>query len=167
MSLIGHAKIEMKEWLEGDDEIQKDVAENVLGMLEALCKFGHSGTSLFYTLDIFNRVARYKPLGPLTGKDDEWNEVGDDLWQNKRCSAVFKTSAEAYYIDGRVFVEKDGNSFTTMPESRTPVTFPYSVPENPEFIHEQDCPRQFRHVFTRSKPRLITRLLRLLAGGRK
>lgn len=47
----------------------------------------------------------HKPISPLTGDDDEWIEVSDGLFQNKRCSTVFKDNdvfnGQAYDIDGR------------------------------------------------------------------
>lgn len=47
----------------------------------------------------------HKPISPLTGDDDEWVEVRDGVFQNKRCSTVFKGNdafnGQAYDIDGR------------------------------------------------------------------
>lgn len=48
----------------------------------------------------------HKPISPLTGDDDEWIEVSDGVFQNKRCSTVFKDNdafnGQAYDLDGNV-----------------------------------------------------------------
>jgi len=67
----------------------------------------------------------FKPWSPLTGEDNEWNEIGDGLEQNRRCSHVFRQDGEAYDINGKVFTDADGGSYTSI-DSRVPVTFPYT-----------------------------------------
>ena len=58
--------------------------------------------------------ANFKPLQPLTGKDDEWVNVGGidgNLYQNKMNSAVFKDSKDdkPYYIDAYVKETPNGH----------------------------------------------------------
>ncbi|MFY0633640.1 MAG: hypothetical protein JXQ91_07505 [Vannielia sp.] len=93
---------------------------------------GHSGMSASVAMNIVKSVCMFKPLTPLTGEDDEWNEVGDGVFQNRRMSSVFKESGEAYWIDGKVFREPNGATYTSS-ESRTPVTFPWT-PTEPEIV---------------------------------
>jgi hypothetical protein len=76
-------------------------------------------------ISLFEKVARFEPLTPLTGDDDEWMEVGDGMFQNIRCSHVFKNKDGAYDIDGRIFREPNGSCYTNG-KSRVPVTFPYT-----------------------------------------
>jgi hypothetical protein len=82
----------------------------------------------------------FEPIVPLTGEDWEWVNVaeqnGGPLWQNKRCSHVFKDNDGAYDINGIVFydwyVNEKGEirkSYFTGQGSRVPVTFPY-VPKS-------------------------------------
>ena len=102
------------------------IQKNVLELLEVFSRQGHSGFSAPYCISLFERLARFEPLAPLTGEDDEWMDVGGGLWQNIRCSHVFKSTADgAYDIQGRVFRDPDGSSWTKH-ESRVPVTFPYT-----------------------------------------
>lgn len=109
-----------------ENKYKKAVAEAVLALIKLFSEQGHSGLSASVTIDIFNRLARFEPLGPLTGKRDEWNKVADDLWQNKRCSRVFKNEkGEAWDIDGKVFININGVSYTNH-RSKVPVTFPYT-----------------------------------------
>ncbi len=101
------------------------LAEGVMKLVVEFSAQGHSGFSANQTINIFERVARFEPLGPLTGEDDEWNEIGDGVYQNRRCSHVFKEHGEAYDINGRIFREKGGATYTSK-DSRVAVTFPYT-----------------------------------------
>lgn len=91
------------------------LGQAVAGVVEVLARQGHSGESIAYTMEILNRVANFKPLTPLTGEDDEWedmSEYGTQLWQNKRCSSVFKRpDGKAYDIDD----ESCGAGFISFP----------------------------------------------------
>ena len=87
---------------------------------------------------LFNRLVMFKPINFLTGEDDEWTEVGEledgkTLYQNKRCSSIFKGGDRAYNIEGRVFREPNGSCFTNR-DSFVDVTFPYMVPDEPEVV---------------------------------
>lgn len=108
----------------GDDEMQQLMCENILELLDAFDKQGHSGFSANYAISYFTRLAKYEPISPLTGDDSEWIEIGDNKYQNKRCFSVFKDENGAYNIDGKVFREKDGSCFTNY-YSRVEIAFPY------------------------------------------
>ena len=90
---------------------------------------GHSGASAAITADLVGRLLRYEPIGPLTGKPDEWVEVSDGVYQNRRCGRVFKQAdrfnGQGYDLDGIVWEEPDGSRFTNA-ESMVPVVFPYT-----------------------------------------
>ena len=138
MSLVNHAKreFEVLGW-PGDDELQKMVCDNIIELLEMFSAQGHSGTSAPYVLGQFNELAKFNPISPLTGEDSEWNNIsdisGEELYQNNRCSDVFKDGdGNAYWIHGRIFREPDGCTYTSR-DSRVPVTFPWAKPE-PEIV---------------------------------
>lgn len=101
------------------------LGEAVMKMIRVFAEEGHSGFSANMAVNIFSRLAKYEPLTPLTGADDEWTEVEPGVFQNKRCGHVFKQNGEAYDIDGKIFREPDGVCFTNS-DSRVPVTFPYT-----------------------------------------
>jgi hypothetical protein len=108
----------------------------VLELLDKFSEQGHSGLSSSVCVQLFSKLALYKPLTPLTGEDEEWTQMTDDLWQNSRASHVFKgPDGLAYDIWGRVFVEKSGLHYTTS-ESRVPVNFPY-MPRT-DFVYVED-----------------------------
>lgn len=106
----------------------KWVQENVLELLEVFARQGHSGSSAPYVVEMFRKLALHELLVPLSGAEDEWNEVGGGVFQNNRCSHVFKDkdsfNGQAYDLFGRVFREPDGCCYTSA-DSRVPVTFPY------------------------------------------
>ena len=129
--MIEWAKRELDRYFgNSDGEYATMMKEDVLEVLKVLEKQGHSGTSAMRVIYLIDRLWNWKPLTPLTGEDDEWNEPGPDIFQNKRCSAVFKKKKDgkAYWIDGIVFVEPDGHSSFTCSESKVDIEFPFTVP---------------------------------------
>lgn len=131
MSFIEHAKRELDiigMTADSPDEMNLAMREHILHMVEEFAKEGHSGFSSSYALSILQKLLAYEPLAPLTGEDSEWNDVtsygnGDVLYQNKRCSHVFKDSTGAWDIDGIVLVYPDGGKYMG---PKLPVTFPYT-----------------------------------------
>jgi hypothetical protein len=141
------------------DEMQEAICNHIYKLLEVFSDEGHSGSTAPYTINLFTKLASFKPLVPLTGEDWEWNEVsermGSKCWQNKRASHVFKDENGAYDIEGKVFWEwsmpyegrepmEPYKSYYTCRESRVPVTFPYTIPEKPiyEYRHSDAEPQQ-------------------------
>jgi len=127
MSLVAFAKRELElAGLFGEDSDYGGMLGNaVLKMVEQFADEGHSGMSAGLAVSIFQKVARFEPLTPLTGADDEWNETMPGEYQNRRCPHVFKNADGAYDSQGRVFRDPDGACFTSS-ESRVPITFPYT-----------------------------------------
>lgn len=139
MELVKHAEMEflaagwMNEYGEYDDEMQEMICDNILELLRVFSDQGHSGSTAPYAVNIFKKLAMFEPLVPLTGEDWEWNKIGENYYQNKRCSHVFKEGDGAYDIEGRIFWEwftdENGESYKayyTSNGSRVPVTFPYT-----------------------------------------
>jgi hypothetical protein len=137
MAMIDFAKMEldaigMKE--DSTDEMNLAMRKHILHMIEEFSKEGHSGFSASYAVNILAKLLVYKPLSPLQGTDDEWMEVymdkGVSVFQNKRCSHVFRENGQAYDSEGKIFWEwnQDGTtkSYFTRRESRINITFPYT-----------------------------------------
>lgn len=119
---------------------------HVMKLLRVFSDEGHSGTTAPYAVNLFKTLAMFEPIVPLTGEDWEWNEVSPGVFQNKRCSHVFKQAdrfdGQAYDINGRVFYEwherdldpdepgypgkRRFKSHYTGSDSFVPVTFPYT-----------------------------------------
>ncbi len=127
-----------------EDGPNRWLAEGTLELLKVFSDQGHSGMSSPYAVALFEKLASWKPIAPLTGADDEWNNVGEGTWQNRRNSAVFKKEdGQAYWMDGRVFWEwfsapdiddgKPYKTYFTSFDSRVNVEFPWTQPDKPEF----------------------------------
>ena len=116
MALIEHAKKEMElAGLYREDSVYGGmIPESVLELMEVFAKQGHSGGSAPIVADIFYKLAMYKNLSPVTGEDDEWMETGDNVFQNKRCSALFKQGKDgrAYYLDAVIWKTQNGGTFS-------------------------------------------------------
>jgi hypothetical protein len=143
-NIHNHALMEFRaaKWLDDDgkyyDEMQEAICKHVLKLLDVFADEGHSGSSAPYAVNVFRKLAMYLPLVPLTGEDWEWHKVSEGVFQNKRCSRVFKQAdrfdGQAYDIDGIVFYEwhtdketgEKHKSYYTSQESMVPVTFPYT-----------------------------------------
>lgn len=125
-NLANYAKDEFKiaGYYDGD-EMNKEMADSAVRLLETFSGEGHSGFSASFALSLFKRLASFEPITPLTGEDSEWNDVADNLWQNRRCSRVFKDDKHAWDIEGKVFQEPDGGAYTSK-DSFTEVMFPYT-----------------------------------------
>lgn len=129
----------------GPDDIDTWMRESVLKLLEVFSEEGHSGMSAPYAISLFEKLASWKPITPLTGEPEEWMEIDDVLWQNKRSPDVFKgEDGRAYWLDGRVFWEwysspdyddgKPFKSYFTSRESRVFIEFPWTQPDKPEYV---------------------------------
>ena len=91
---------------------------------------GHSGSSAAYAIATLSRLLHFLPLGPLTGAEDEWNEVGTGTFQNKRCFHVFKDQdGGAYDSEFYVFFDEKEDNGVLSKESHRRITFPY-IPAN-------------------------------------
>jgi hypothetical protein len=147
-NLLNYAKSELDILNLGNNDrtgesMDYHMRDHIIRMVEVFSEEGHSGFSASYALSILQRVLAYKPLTPLTGEDDEWNEVADGLFQNRRASNVFKDNTGAYWQDGIVFWEwysspdidngKPFKSYFTSRDSRVPITFPFTMPDSPEY----------------------------------
>lgn len=124
MTLMEHARQELQ-FLRTGDSMNEKMATDILTIVREFSKQGHSGFSANYAINALEKLLRYQPLRPLTGEDSEWVEVGSGVYQNNRCSRVFKENGRAYDIEGRVFEEPDGCCFTSK-DSHVDVTFPYT-----------------------------------------
>jgi len=159
-NIVEHAKLELKMLgytpVEEDQEEYPDkwIQENVLELLEVFSKQGHSGMSASYVVDLFQKLALYKTLAPITGEDEEWTDVsemydGKPMWQNKRCFSLFKDeSGTCRDNDALIYVNEEGDAFHTncalytkgglKVDTRPRVKFPY-IPKT-FYVHviEQD-----------------------------
>lgn len=134
-NLHNHAMNEFRAagWVDADgkwvDDMQEAMCAGVLKLLDTFSEEGHTGSTAPYAVNLFKTLAMFEPIVPLTGEDWEWVEVGTGVFQNKRCSHVFKQKdrfdGQAYDIEGKVFREPNGVCYTNS-KSFVPITFPYT-----------------------------------------
>ena len=141
-----------------DDDMQELICEQVCELLKVFSQQGHSGCSAPYLLNLFNKLAKFESISPITGQANEWCMVTDNLYQNIRCSAIFKNNDDRpYYIEAIVFEDNYGGftgSITLEDGSElhsrgyiksfpyTPETFYLPVKSNPDgtyTILDQTC----------------------------
>lgn len=136
-NLVAHAKAELDLLGMGEnaDDMDKFMRDAVLDIVKKFAEQGHSGFSASYAVSVLSKLLAYEPLSPLTGKDDEWVEVSEGMWQNKRCSHVFKDKTHAYDIEGKIFRDPDGSTWVNG-ESHVTVTFPYTPTR--EYVDRED-----------------------------
>ena len=142
-NLKKHAWLEFKAagWIDEndqfEDEMQEAICKHVLKLIEVFADEGHSGSSAPYAIDLFKKLAMFEPVVPLSGEDWEWHEASEGVFQNIRCSHVFKQKdrfdGQAYDIDGKIFWEwytnengEKSKSYFTGRDSCVPITFPYT-----------------------------------------
>lgn len=118
-------------------EMQQYMKKNVLDVLNVISEQGHSGMSIHIFKSILDKAIMFKPLGPLTGKDNEWGllEYCDDVkYQNLRLSEVFKDAdGKAYHSSYYVFTDDGGGTWTNGC-SRKYIDFPYTPPKEKPVI---------------------------------
>lgn len=98
MSIIEQAKIELHaaNWSPRGTAVMVEILEKFFDEWD-------SGGAVACAALVLMRLIAGKPLTPLTGDDDEWNDIsemsGQTMFQNRRCSSVFKDAERAYSID--------------------------------------------------------------------
>lgn len=138
-NIVDYAKNELDLLGRDEDGIQDSVNKNILDIIEIFAEQGHSGFTAGYVLGMLERLLRWKPIKPLTGEEDEWNEpnkLGRHR-QNKRCGSVFlDENGIATDLDEFMVSDNGGITwFSTNKFERTPITFPYTPPVHPRKIY--------------------------------
>lgn len=158
-NLINHAKTELE--MAGLFDSEKDfygghTGKAVLELIECFSNQGHSGMSASIVIDLFSRLADFKPINPITGAEEEWCDLGDGKYQNKRCFSVFKEDGNSpYYLDAIVWRESDGSCFTGTVQDITsrqfiklpffPKTFYIDINDNREIINMEKLEDVFEY----------------------
>lgn len=138
MNLIDYAESELRRIPKDKYGMQEIINQNILDLVKLFSSQGHSGVSGRYVINALSRLLEYKPLNPLTGKDDEWGEPygPDETQQNKRCSSVFRSKKELPHdIDAIAVSDNGGVSWFYCHLFMKEITFPYLPPVTPEKIY--------------------------------
>jgi hypothetical protein len=133
--LVAHAIAELNLLMpEPRGEYDQLCCDSIIEMVRLFSKHGHSGFSAPWTISVLTELLNFRPLKPLTGDDSEWHEVGPDEFQNIRFGSVFKRNGEAYWLDGKMFSDDDGETWFYDRGSIVPVTFPWVKPETERIL---------------------------------
>jgi len=107
MSLVDHAQYELeKAGLFGSDsDYDGMLGDAVMDLIQLFADQGHSGHSAYLTRELFNKLANWDVLSPLTDDPSEWNLVAEDqsplgetVWQSRRKPSVFsKDGGKTWY----------------------------------------------------------------------
>ena len=143
-------ELELAGWFNGDSEYYGMVGQAVMELVDVLMG---QGASVGLVATLFCKLISGEVLTPLNGTPDEWVEVStytknEDRYINVRMPNVFADGENgecAYFLDGRVFVRRDGSSFIC-PESITPLKFP-CTPTTVYIYEGTPEAEQFKHVF--------------------
>lgn len=94
----------------------------ILQLIEKFGASGQSGGSAPYTAAALSQAIKklclQEPINPVYGTDDEWIDVtqlsdGQILFQNKRCSALFKDeSGRSWYLDAIAWNTKNTGAWS-------------------------------------------------------
>lgn len=91
-NLVTHAQTELE--LIGNGPM---IDDHVLEIVKIFSEQGHSGYSAMYTINLITKLLSFENLAPLTNNPDEWVDVLDGMWQNKRNSAAFSNDGGKTY----------------------------------------------------------------------
>ena len=94
----------------------------ILALIEKFGNSGQSGGSAPFVAKALSstieKLCLQEPICPITGIDEEWNDVsgfgdGKQMWQNKRCSALFKyENGDVYYADAIIKKTQGGSCWS-------------------------------------------------------
>lgn len=119
----------------GGEPIDIAMANNVIDLITVFSEGGHSGFSAGIARSLFHSLSNFEPIMQLNGDESEWNHIHkdmhngdyDDLYQNNRCSHVFKevTNGKEYVYDSEAIIFRDKDGSFVNRDSRKEIEFPY------------------------------------------
>ncbi len=136
------AKQELDRIPKDSEGLQDKINKDILAFIELFESQNHSGLTGNYVIGILTKLLNGVPLFPLTGEEDEWEDVSylfNDriVEQNKRYRKVYRENRDnstAFIRDAKVFSVDGGKTWFTCNKSEKYITFPYEVPLTPEYI---------------------------------
>lgn len=166
--------LKKKDAMKADREYGEMIHKSVIELLETFQRQNNSASSAGFILSEFKRLATFKPITPLTGKDSEWEDVftkadGVVMQQNNRCGSVFRQKGKndtAENTEGVAFSNDEGKTWFTNRHSLVRIGFPYVVPDEikrkvltkEEFAKMETEDRDEFEKLSKEHPELIQRM---------
>jgi hypothetical protein len=108
MSMVEYAESELRRagMFDEDADYGGELGSCILETIKTFSKYGHSGGSAMISVEILNRLLRWRPLTPITSDPEEWTDrtemSGRPMWQSKRRPDAFSEDGGQtwYYLDG-------------------------------------------------------------------
>jgi len=130
--------------LDADSDYDGMLGEAVLELVSVFDAQEHSGMSASMVRSIFDNLAKWKPLSPLTSHPDEWMEVTENLWQSRRNPACFSEDGGKTYHDHNdpcwLHEDDEGITYWSKPENPEDITMHESVPHESK-VNKQELAR--------------------------
>lgn len=101
-----HARFELD--LMSEDSIYK---EFYLKVMDTYSDFNHDEKTIYFTPETLEKLFRHKNLTYLTDHPNEWYQVGEGLWKNKRNPYAVSNDGGKSFIE---FPPLDTNMNTTI-----------------------------------------------------
>jgi hypothetical protein len=126
MDTLEHAKIELELLVRTNTDpdnrpIIEEFIPEILALIKKFGESGQSGGSAPYVASALSssikKLCLHENILPITGDDSEWvsikEEMGNnnDLYQNKRFSAIFKENGKSHFIDAIIFENDKGQAY--------------------------------------------------------
>src|SRR5690606_2483646 len=102
------------------DHLLIEFKEEILNLCEKFGNSGQSGGSAPYTAsslsNMIKKLCLFETVTPILDSDDEWVNIYDNIYQNKRCSGLFKDGKDGspHYIDAIIKKDQNGNCWNGM-----------------------------------------------------
>lgn len=117
-NLTMHARreLELAGLFDKDSDYGGMMGPAVMNMIYVFASEGHSGFSAHWALGLFEKVASFQNLTPITSNSEEWCEVSENLWQCRRDSRLFSHNGGKTWYNyedcAYRYRDKNGATFT-------------------------------------------------------
>lgn len=120
-------------------ERQTLINTKITELITLLVEQAKDGFNVSPSVKTLTNMLNRSYINPLTGEDDEWMEISDGVYQNLKCSRIFKDKnlfdGKPYYTEGKAFSNNGGKSFYNSDDSYVLIEFPlYELPETEQVI---------------------------------
>lgn len=112
-----HAELQRAGMFDADADYGGALGHAVLEVVKVFARQEHSGMSAALSISLLGRLLQFRPLSPISGNPDEWQDVseasGEPMWQNRRDGTAFsKNGGKSWYLLDELKVDQ-GDGFVS------------------------------------------------------